>query len=92
MLAKTHGMKNGPEMQKPHQRDVLNAAGGEAKRTELDLHPRPINRETTRETDGRGKNMLHGVNIAADQNCVKPKAPDRTIEKGRRAGRVRPSQ
>jgi hypothetical protein len=24
---KTHGLKDGPEMQKPHQRDVLNAAG-----------------------------------------------------------------
>jgi hypothetical protein len=27
-LRKAHGLKNGPEMQKPHQRDVLNAAKG----------------------------------------------------------------
>jgi hypothetical protein len=61
-----------PKIQKPHQRDVLNAAGGEAKRIELELHPRPVERATTRDANGGGENKLHGVNIAGDRNCVKP--------------------
>jgi hypothetical protein len=47
--------------------------GGEAKRIELESHPRPVDRATTGDADGGAENVLHGVNIAGNQNWVKPR-------------------
>ena len=43
--------------------EVLNAAGVmKQNQIELRSHPRPVERATTRDADGKGGNMLHGVN------------------------------
>jgi len=60
--------------------------GGEAKRIELESHPRPVDRATTGDADGRGENKLHVVNITGNQNWVKPEAPGRTMGYARGPG------
>ena len=63
--------------------------GGEAKRIEPESHPRPVERATTCDGDGGSENKLHVVNISGNQNCVKPKAPDRSYQGPRIEGAAR---